>query len=165
MSVLAGIKSFLGGGLGEELVGFIRDRWPAKMSEEDKMQAELALTQFAHAKEVQLIELGLQQDQQQKEFTISMEGTAKDLQQFGFLGRVIIFARGMFRPVFAYFTMYLDYRWLVADTTGWGEQQHTALFVINVIVLVFFFGERSLKNLLPLIARVFGVTYERNKRD
>ncbi len=33
---------------------------------------------------------------------------------------------------------------------------NVAMIVINVLVLGFFFGERALKNLMPMIAQVFG---------
>lgn len=155
MSILAGIKSFLGGGLGEEIVGFVRDRWPAKMSQAEKAEMEQALAEFAHAKEVQLIELGIQQDEQFNKRTKELEGTASDLKTIPVLGPIVIFSRGMFRPMFAYFTAYLDLVWFTT-ATGWSEQQNTAMIVINIIVLTFFFGERAVKNLAPLIAQVFG---------
>ncbi|MGI9250696.1 MAG: hypothetical protein ACR2PR_07155 [Pseudohongiellaceae bacterium] len=156
MSIVAGIKAFLGGGTGKEIVGFIRDRWPAKMSESEAAELELAVEQIQHKRDMDVLEYAADQDKRFNERTIAMEGTAKDLQAIPFLGPVVIFARGMFRPVFAYFTLYLDSQWFLTDTTAWTEQQNTAMIVINIIVLVFFFGERTVKNLMPLIAQAFG---------
>ena len=156
MSVLAGIGKFLSGGTGKEVVGFIRDRFPAKLSEAELMQLEQEADRMDKDHEAKLLEFAAQQDQVFNERTILMEGTAKDLQQFGILGKIVVFLRGLFRPVFAYFTMYLDFLWFTGDTSGWTDQQNTAMIVINIIVLVFFFGERSVKNLLPMIAQVFG---------
>ena len=85
--------------------------------------------------------------------SIGMEGTAKDLQQFGVLGKIVVFARGMFRPLFYYCVAFWDW---VYFTSGdpWTEQQQTLLLSINLIVLVFFFGERAIKNLAPLFTRL-----------
>ncbi|MGI9249906.1 MAG: hypothetical protein ACR2PR_01740, partial [Pseudohongiellaceae bacterium] len=140
MSILAGIKAFMGGGTGKEIVGFIRDRFPAKLSEAEMMQLQQAADEMDRAHETKLLEFAQKQDESFNERTILMEGTAKDLQQFGFLGKIVVFLRGLFRPTFAYFTMYLDFLWFTGDTTGWTDQQNTAMIVINIIVLVFFFG-------------------------
>ena len=156
MSILAGIGKFLSGGTGKEVVGFIRDRFPAKLSEGESKELEMAADEMDKNHERALLEFAAQQDQVFNERTILMEGTAKDLQQFGFLGNIVVFLRGLFRPTFAYFTMSLDFMWFTGDTSNWTDQQNTAMIVINIIVLVFFFGERSVKNLLPMIAQVFG---------
>jgi hypothetical protein len=37
----------------------------------------------------------------------------------------------------------------------WTEQQETLLLAMNLLVLAFFFGERAMKNVLPLIVQVF----------
>ena len=88
------------------------------------------------------------------ERTIAMEGTAKDLQAVPYVGAVIIFMRGAFRPLFAYMTGYLDFVYLTQGMS-WTERQETLLLAINLLVLVFFFGERAMKNIMPLITNAF----------
>lgn len=87
--------------------------------------------------------------------TIAMEGTASDLQAVPYLGAVVIFARGMFRPLFSYAVLYWDWLFFTSQGAVWDEQQKTLLLTVNLIVLVFFFGERAVKNLAPLLSRVF----------
>lgn len=86
--------------------------------------------------------------------TSAMEGTASDLQHFGFLGKVVVFARGMFRPLFSYCVAYWDWVYFVSERT-WTDQQQTLLLTVNLIVLVFYFGERAVKNLAPVLQKVF----------
>lgn len=87
--------------------------------------------------------------------TIVMEGTASDLKAIPYVGALVVFARGMFRPMFSYATLYWDWVFFTTDTSGWSEQQKTLLLTINLIVLVFFFGERAVKNLAPILQKVF----------
>jgi len=49
---------------------------------------------------------------------------------------------------------YLDYEYFISGM-NWSERQETLLLSINLLVLVFFFGERAMKNVMPLIAKVF----------
>ena len=49
----------------------------------------------------------------------------------------------------------MDNKWFF-DVHDFSEQQQTAMIVINILVLGFLFGERTIKNLEPLIIKVFG---------
>lgn len=156
MSLLSGIANFFSGGAGKEIVGFIRDRFPAKLSDQELAQIEALADEREMEKQKRAMEWAADQERMFNERTKELEGTASDLKAIPFLGPIVIFARGMFRPLFSYFVMYLDAIWFTTDTSHWSEQQNTAMIVINIIVLTFFFGERAVKNLAPLIARVFG---------
>lgn len=157
-AIAKGIAGFFQGDTGKEVVGFIRDRFPAKLSEGELAEIQREANQLEFEREKTAMEWAIQQDAAFDQRTKDLEGTATDLKTIPYLGPIVIFFRGMFRPVFSYFVMYLDYLWFATDTTQWTQQQNTALFVINVIVLVFFFGERAVKNLIPVIAQVFGVS-------
>ena len=85
----------------------------------------------------------------------AQEGTASDLKSLPVIGSVVLFLRGLQRPAWGFFTMYLDYHWFTA-VTDYTEQQQTALITVNILVLGFLFGERTIKNLTPLIIKVFG---------
>lgn len=154
--IAQGIAGFFGGDTGKELVGFIRDRWPAKLSDAELAEIEHENNRLEFEREQAAMRWANEQDAAFFQFTKEMEGTASDLKGVPLLGPIVIFMRGMFRPIFAYFTMYLDFTWFTTDTSHWTEQQNMAMIVINIIVLVFFFGERTVKNLLPMIAQVFG---------
>jgi hypothetical protein len=152
MSFLTGLSSFFGeGGFGKELVGFIRDRWPPNMSEGDRAAAEFALQEFAHQKELSVQRLALEQDQEFSRRIADLEGTAGDLKALPFFGGIIIFLRGAFRPVFSYYVAYLDYSWL-SGQLELGPVQESTMYALNLLVLGFFFGERAVKNLAPVLA-------------
>ncbi len=156
-SVAAGIAKFFGGGVGKEIVGIIGRQFPGKLSEAELAEIEQAAIELESKRDADAMQWAREQDAQFFSFTKDMEGTAADLKTIPFIGGLIIFLRGAFRPTFAYFTLYLDSQWFLTSTSvGWTEQQNTAMIVINVVVLVFFFGERTVKNLMPLIAQVFG---------
>ena len=83
-----------------------------------------------------------------------LEGTAADLRKIPVLGSIILFMRGCLRPIFGFFTLYMDYlvfsgAWIIEQ----GSRLESAFFAINLLVLGFLFGERAVKNLLPLFDR------------
>jgi len=82
------------------------------------------------------------------------EGTAADLKAIPFFGPVMIFLRGLQRPVWGFATLYMDFLWF-AEWTVLTQKQESALMVINVLVLGFLFGERAIKNVMPLITKMF----------
>ena len=81
------------------------------------------------------------------------EGTAKDLMSLPFVGRIIIFARGAQRPIWGYATLYFDWQ-LFANELALTEQQTQLLWIINFLVLGFLFGERAVKNIMPLVTKM-----------
>lgn len=80
------------------------------------------------------------------------EGTAKDLLALPVVGRLIIFARGAQRPIWGYGTLYFDYQLFSGEITL-NEQQTQLLWIINFLVLGFLFGERAIKNIMPLVTK------------
>lgn len=80
-----------------------------------------------------------------------LEGTASDLTKFGLLGRLVVFVRGCQRPVWGFATLYMDFMWFSGRWAELSQQQESAFWIINLLVLGFLFGERAIKNLMPLI--------------
>ena len=154
MKFLKAIGSFLGDGFISNAMEFVNERWPPDMSEQQKKQMELVVSEMLHKQKMELREAAMQDEAAFNERTIAMEGTAKDLQAVPYVGAVIIFMRGAFRPLFAYMTGYLDFVYLTQGMS-WTERQETLLLAINLLVLVFFFGERAMKNIMPLITNAF----------
>lgn len=158
MSVLAKIGSFITGGAFDKIIDTAKEYFPPSMTEQDKLQFELALKNIAHKQTMEANNLLNEAGQQLDKRIAEQEGTAKDLQAVPFFGTLVLFFRGLQRPLWGFFTMYMDYVWLVTNSSEYTEQQNTALIVINILVLGFLFGERTLKNLEPLIIKVFGNT-------
>lgn len=155
MSILSKLTSFLGGSLFKEIKETVKEYYPPDLSPVQKAEMERRLELFLHEKELEsnriLNEAAAQLDRRIAE----QEGTAKDLREIPVLGSIIIFARGAQRPIWGFATLMMDFKWLF-QTYEFNEQQQTAMIVINVLVLGFLFGERTIKNLEPLIVKVFG---------
>ena len=144
MDLFGGIANFLTGGLGSKIVDTVVGQFPDKLSEKDKENIKVAVIEAtrAHEKE-QIIEYNKR--------ISDMEGTAKDLQQFGWLGRCVVFLRGSQRPVWGYCVLGMDAMVFSGKWVLTGEKLESAFWVINFLVLGFLFGERAMKNVMPLI--------------
>ena len=154
MDVLSSITNFLGGGLFSGLKDLITDYLPPGLSDEQKKDFELKLNELLHKKELEANKAINDASNALNKRIAEQEGTAKDLKEIPILGSVMLFLRGVQRPAWGFLTMYLDLKWFFAGYQL-NEQQQTALIVINTLVLGFLFGERSIKNLEPLILKVF----------
>jgi len=155
MSILSKVADFVGGGLFKEIKEGVMSYFPPDMTPQQKAETELNLQKFLHQKEIEASSIVAESAKQLDKRIESQEGTASDLKQLPFIGRIILFLRGLQRPLWGFFTMYLDFKWFTT-VTDYSEQQQTALIVINILVLGFLFGERTVKNLEPLIIKVFG---------
>lgn len=155
MSFLSKVTDFVGGSLFKELKEGVMAYFPPDMTPAQKIEAEMKLQQFLHKKELEANQI-LNESAQQLDKRISeQEGTASDLKAIPILGTLILFLRGVQRPLWGFATLYMDFKWFF-EVHNFDEQQQTALIVINVLVLGFLFGERTIKNLEPLIIKVFG---------
>lgn len=143
-----------GDGLISKGMDFVNTRWPPEMSEQQRSQMEVVIKDMLHSQQMDLVSAAHEDEQQFNERTIALEGTASDLKSIPFVGAIIIFMRGAFRPGFAYSTLYWDWLYF-ASGMEWTERRETLLLAINLLVLVFFFGERAMKNVMPLIVKVF----------
>jgi hypothetical protein len=154
MKFLKAIGSFLQGDFVGNAMKFVNERWPPDMSEAQRKQMQMVLEDMLHRQKMELAEAARQDEGAFNERTIAMEGTAKDLAAIPYVGALIIFMRGAFRPLFSYATMYFDWLYFSGGFT-FTERQETLLLSINLLVLVFFFGERAMKNVMPLITNAF----------
>ena len=154
MEMLDKITNFVSGGLFKEIKEGIMSYFPPDMSPADKVAAELKVQQFLHKKEVETNKILADAAAQLDKRIAEQEGTAEDLKSIPYIGAIIIFARGAQRPVWGFATLWMDNKWFFGIQT-FTEQQQTALIVINILVLGFLFGERAIKNLTPLITKVF----------
>lgn len=154
MGILSKITDFVGGSLFKEVKDVAMSYFPPDMTPREKAEIEMKLQQFLHEKEMQTQQLLLEANNQLDKRISEQEGTASDLKSMPMLGRPILFLRGLQRPFWGFATLVMDYKWFFGAYT-FTEQQQTAMIAINVLVLGFLFGERTLKNLTPLIVQVF----------
>lgn len=155
MSILAKVTNFLGGSIFKEIKETVMTYLPPDLSPTQLAEIEIKMADLLHEKEKEANRVLADAEQQLNKRIAEQEGTAKDLMSLGgFFGKPIIFLRGLQRPVWGFATLYMDFKWFF-ETSKMTEQQQTALIVINVLVLGFLFGERTIKNLQPLIEKVF----------
>ena len=149
------VIGMFGGGILDSVIDVAKSYFPPSMTDKEKAEAELAMMAVKADTELKLS--GMMRDiQEMYENRIrDMEGTAGDLKTIPIIGPIIIFMRGMQRPVWGFSVLYLDCmvfsgEWVIVD----GSRQDTAFLIINLLVLSFLFGERAIKNLSPLIERL-----------
>ena len=128
--------------------------FPPDMSPQEKAKAELEIQEFLYKKQIQANQILNDSAKQLDKRIAEQEGTASDLKSLPWLGRPILFLRGLQRPLWGFATMYMDNKWFFGGS-DFTDQQETAMIVINMLVLGFLFGERAIKNLEPLILKVF----------
>lgn len=136
-------------------IGNIAERFFGSKSQKHEFQIELE--RFLHEKEMEANEYALNVEQEFNQKIKDLEGTATDLKGYGWVGSFIILLRGAFRPLMSYAMAYVDVmvfsgRWDLPEE----EQIVSAFWMINLVIFVFYFGERSIKNITPLIGAYFG---------
>lgn len=155
MKLLKAVTNFLGGSLFKEIKEGVMAYFPPDMTPKEKAELELKLQDLLHKKQLEANSLLHESAVQLDKRIAEQEGTASDLRAIPFLGTIVLFLRGVQRPLWGFATLYMDYRWFF-ETRALSEQQQTAMIIINLLVLGFLFGERTVKNLEPLISKVFG---------
>jgi len=144
-----------GGSLVGSVVDTIKDYFPPSMSEQEKAQMELGITKAMQKNELAMLKATTHMEAEFNQRIKDMEGTASDLQSLPVIGRAVIFLRGLQRPTWGFGVLYIDFcvfsgQWVLAADS----KLESAFWVINLLVLGFLFGERSIKNLSPLIERM-----------
>lgn len=154
MSILSKIGDFLTGDVFGTIKETIQDYYPPDLNPHEKAELDLKLKQMLADKEIEANKVLNDAARQLDKRIAEQEGTASDLKQMPFIGRIVLFLRGLQRPTWGFATLYIDFKWFFEDHS-FTEQEQTALIVINILVLGFLFGERTIKNLEPLIIKVF----------
>ncbi len=160
LRAVAGVAT---GGLSEAVLSIVDEVVGDDMPPDQRARLKEKAMDLEHQRQMAAQQAANDAEKNVTERAKELEGTAQDLMALPIVGRVIIFLRGCQRPLWGFFTMFLVYKWMtgglqpasenlvVAD-----EQMGVMLIVINILVLGFLFGERTVKNLTPLIMQVFG---------
>lgn len=154
MSLFAKIVDGLGGSIVKEGFKVIKSYFPPSMSDQEKSAAELAFNDFAHRRDMEIADRLNSAEAEFNQRLRDMEGTAGDLRSIPVVGAIIIFLRGCQRPAWGVFVLVADYN-VFSKAWPLNDQQSTMLFAINILVLGFLFGERAVKNVMPLIQEFF----------
>jgi hypothetical protein len=159
MGVLSGIKGFFSGltgsgGIVETAANTLKSYFPPDMSPEQLAEFELKMKELDTQMEQVVAKAENDAANLLNQRIAEYEGTASDLKAIPFFGPIMIFLRGLQRPVWGFATLYMDFLWF-AEWATLTEKQESALMIINVLVLGFLFGERAIKNVMPLITKLF----------
>lgn len=146
------IGAFIGKGFLKD-VGDVVDRFVTTKDEKEEMKRLMA--ELVHRQEMELQRFSLEAEQEFNQRITNLEGTAKDLNQAGWIGKMVLFLRGAQRPIWGYFVGFMDFmvfsgKW----NLGSNEQLESAFWIINFLVLGFLFGERAVKNVAPLVSEI-----------
>lgn len=155
MSLLTKITDVIGGSLFGSVKELITDYFPPDMLPEKKAELQRKIDEMEFKKQIAILEAAADAEKTLNQRIAEQEGTASDLKQLPIVGRIVLFLRGLQRPMWGFFVMYIDFEWFTKAPI-YTEQQQSALIVINLLVLGFLFGERTITNLKPLIVEVFG---------
>jgi len=117
---------------------------------DEKLRLENEFNKFA-------MEQATKADSVFRQFILEYEGSAKDYKDIPLIGWLVLLFRGLIRPVFTTAVMWWD--WKLVDTVLAGKitemnipPHFMAMMAgINLVVLIFWFGERSIKYVMPLL--------------
>lgn len=153
MSILSTLGDIVSGSLFKEVKDVVMAYYPPEASPKERADMELALMRLEMDKTVAANTAINDAENSLNKRIADLEGTASDLKAIPFFGTLVLFARGMQRPIWGYVVMWGDYMWFSGQWVL-EDQQHSALWVINLLVLGFLFGERAVQNLAPLITEM-----------
>lgn len=154
MGIFSTLLGGITGGFAEKAINAVKEYFPPDMSPEQKAQLQLKFQQLELEAQKQADNAATEAERVLNQRIAEYEGTAADLKSVRFLGPLVLFLRGLQRPVWGFATLYMDFMWFSTWPTL-STKQEQALVVINVLVLGFLFGERAVKNVMPLITKLF----------
>ena len=156
MNLLKAATDFIGGSLFDGIADTVMKYLPPDLTPTQRAEIELKIQEQLHKKQVEANKVMADASAALDKRINQQEGTAKDLQQFGWVGKLVVFLRGIQRPAWGFGTFWIDIQWFFGTGIEFSLTQERALLVINLLVLGFLFGERAVKNLTPLLTDVFG---------
>lgn len=153
MSFLEKLTDIVGGSLFKEAKEVIMAYWPPEVTPEKRLELQAKLNEIELLKTRQIDQAIADAETRLTERIAMTEGSAQDLRAIPFVGPAVLFLRGLQRPIWGYATLYGDAMWFMGR---WqlSQQQESALWVINFLVLGFLFGERAIQNVAPLIGEI-----------
>jgi len=116
-----------------------------KMGEKDKAELSNNMQMFVMSE-------SRQEGSAFRSFILAYEGEAKEYRDIPLIGPLMMLIRGLIRPGFTVAVGYWDFIYFSArDMALWPNDKSNLLFAINLIVLIFWFGERTVQYVMPLI--------------
>ncbi len=117
MSLLTKITDVVGGSLFGSVKELITDYFPPDMSLEKKAELQRKINEMEFKKQIAILEAAADAEKTLNQRIAEQEGTASDLKQLPIVGRIVLFLRGLQRPMWGFFVMYLDFEWFTKAPT------------------------------------------------
>ena len=147
------IANIMSSGLFSGVKDLITQYFPPDASPQQKAEFDLAIRRLELERTADLNRALAESERAITDRIASLEGTAQDLRAVPFVGPIVIFFRGMQRMVWGYGTVYANFMWF-SGRWEFTQQQESAMWIINILVLGFLFGERAIQNVAPLISEL-----------
>jgi hypothetical protein len=154
MSIFKKLLNGVTGGFVSTAVDTFKEYFPADMTPEQKASLALKTRELEAKIQQQMDDAAITAEEVLTNRIAQLEGTASDLKGIPLVGPLVLFLRGLQRPLWGYATLFMDYMWF-SEWTTLTSKQESALMAINILVLGFLFGERAIKNVMPLITKLF----------
>ncbi len=142
---------------GANLAAEIVSRLPACIEPEKRAELEKEFTGLIDEK---LCNLKIAKKDLENEITQKIETLARttnDLEKIPFFGPLGLFLRGMQRPIWGLALLFID---LKVFSGAWSmppaSQTESAFWLLNLLILGFLFGERAVRNVMPMVNRRMG---------
>ncbi len=147
--------------------------FPESLSEQDRKEIALRVENSLTQKfcDLKIAKIEVKNDVEDKFEKVSQ--ATKDLEKIPFFGKIGLFIRGMQRPIWGMALLYIDLQvlsgaWPLANkvsevavataTTALSSSIESTFWLINLLVLGFLFGERAVKNVMPMINKRMGAS-------
>lgn len=150
LKTLGGVAtSFIPGA--DKIVDLVDKALPDRMSEKERAELTMAAQQLEFDQKIALMDRWNAESDSFRNFTAQFEGTASDLKELGWLGKILLGLRGIQRPVWGFGILMIDYKVFSGTWVLQEPVMMNVIYAINIIVLSFLFGERAIKNVMPLV--------------
>ncbi|MGL4222806.1 MAG: hypothetical protein ACRCSS_19475 [Shewanella sp.] len=145
------ITNILSSGLFSGVKELVTQYFPPDASPQQKAELDLAIRRLELEKAAQLDKAINDSERAITERIATLEGSAQDLRAVPFVGPLVLFLRGLQRPLWSYGCMWVNVMWF-SGQWKFTDQQESTMWFMNILVLGFLFGERAIQNVAPLIA-------------
>lgn len=158
MGLAQKVLDIVSGGLVGNIIDVAKSYFPPNMTESEKLEAEMKMMQIKAGVDLQLQEMLNETEKNFNDRIMAMDGTAEQIKDIWFVGPTVIFLRALQRPIWGVGTIILDWQvfsgaWIIKE----GSRQDICFLIINLIILIFLFGERTFRNIAPLVERLLMV--------
>lgn len=171
MELFTGVDDYLQKQYGDTLIHEVLNNLPEDFTSNQRDRLESSLLRAVHHCEKELLaQLALDKEDIEQKIR-DLEGTTRDLEGSGGWGAFIRTVRAAQRPIWGYAVLLLDLmvfsgQWnLVSISADMARVMgrnapyidlESAFWLINLLVLGFLFGERAVRNVIPVFHRRFG---------